>query len=203
MGTRALTIVKKDGETKIAKYSQFDGYPSGLGDKLLDAIRELGVDKIREYVDNVREITQKEVDHVNTFNKDVKVKKDGYTTAEPEWMVKWPELSRETNGADLLYILAAHTGDPLPLLYKEKFAADSLFCEWCYVIDLDTNTFEVYEGFNKTPLTEEDRFFYLMNDNEDKISGDDCYPVKIVKSYSLDDLPEHVVVQNEEKEELV
>lgn len=31
------------------------------------------------------------------------------------------------------------------------FLKDSLFCEWAYIINLDTEELEVYEGFNKRP----------------------------------------------------
>ena len=71
-----------------------------------------------------------------------------------------------------------------------NFAADSLFCEWAYVIDLDKRTFEVYEGFNKEPLNEDERFFFLEEKSYKEHRGVDQYhPVKLVKSWSLDELP--------------
>lgn len=70
------------------------------------------------------------------------------------------------------------------LIDSSNFARESLWCEWAYIIDLDKETLEVYRGFNKEPLTAGDRFFD-KDDNEK-----DYYPVKIVKSYSLKNLPE-------------
>ena len=92
-----------------------------------------------------------------------------------------------------------------------NFAADSLFCEWVYVIDLDKNTFEIYEGFNHEPLTQDDRFYFLMNEankinNERKNSHktESYYPVKFVAEYDLDALPnetDFINAFNSEEEE--
>jgi hypothetical protein len=66
------------------------------------------------------------------------------------------------------------------------FAADSLFCEWGYVINLDDNLFEVYKGFNKDALDEKERFASLTV--KDDNSG--YKQIKFVKAYPLDNLPE-------------
>jgi hypothetical protein len=188
MGTRSLTIVKKNNKTVIAKYAQFDGYPSGLGNSLISAIKFIGIERIKKIVDCVRVADQEDIDYINSFNKIVP-NKGKYGDDEVEWKLKFPWVSRECDGADLLYFLddTCDTGNTLALIFKEDFAADSLFCEWCYVIDLDKGSFEVFRGFNKTPLTEEDRFYYLS----DKIKND-YYPVKILTSYSLNDLPDDI-----------
>ena len=179
MGTRNLTIVKKDGVVKIAQFCGWDGYPSGLGQSLVETINKIGVSVVKDIVDRAKPLEQSEISFMNTFNK---VMPDGRI----EWQVKWPWTSRDCNGANALNYLY-ETEEILSLCFSEDFAADSLFCEWCYVIDFDTNTFEVYQGFNKSPLNESDRFYYL----QDK-SRDGYYPVKILVSYPLDDMPSDI-----------
>lgn len=93
----------------------------------------------------------------------------------------FPEFDRDTS-ADILPII--QRGNCFRISNQLRFAADSLFCEWAYVIDFDKRTFEVYQGFNKEPLTPEDRFYELREHEELPYHG-----VKLAKSWSLDELP--------------
>ena len=44
MGTRSITVVKNESESKIIEmYRQFDGYPSGMGQELIDFITPFAV----------------------------------------------------------------------------------------------------------------------------------------------------------------
>ena len=106
---------------------------------------------------------------------------------------KYPFLTRD-NGASILSLLNdASTEENLWIHDNSEFAADSLFCEWAYVIDLDKETFEVYKGFNQTPLEKTERFYYLQEQNKHYVErrGDDdqYYPVKHVMTYKLSELP--------------
>lgn len=92
--------------------------------------------------------------------------------------------SRNLGGAILEKLLEYRNEAEVVLVDSEKFAADSLFCEWAYIIDLDNNTLEVYRGFNEARLTSKDRFYNLHKVHQQ------FYPIKILKTFSLDKLPD-------------
>jgi hypothetical protein len=169
MGTRNLTIVKFDGLTRLSKYGNSDGYLTGLGFELATFIKHAGAKRIRELMSKVRFASEDDL----------------LLQSTPDWHEKYPWLSYRLHGAELLRYLDEYEGDEiLPVQDDEQFAADSLFCEWCYVIDLDQETFEIYKGNNTTPLTEQDRFFFLDSD----CGVEDHHPVKLVRSYNFDEL---------------
>jgi hypothetical protein len=62
------------------------------------------------------------------------------------------------------------------------FPMDSLYCEWGYLIDVDTATFEVYTGFQKAPH-DAGRFAHRPPTNED------YYPVALAASWPFTALP--------------
>lgn len=69
-----------------------------------------------------------------------------------------------------------------------QFAAQSLWCEWCYVIDYDANTFEVYKGFNKHKLAPNERFYDL---EEYRDTSTPFHPVKFLCKFELSNLLEN------------
>lgn len=176
MGTRNLTIIHKNGEYKVAQYGQWDGYPEGLGLSLLNFLKSVNIDSFRNAIDNVSFYTKEELEDINKYVEETRKSIPDYN-----WQKYFPHLSRDCGGDILNYIVFKGVNK---VKNNINFAADSLFCEWAYVIDLDTNKFEVYQGFNKEKLNENERFFYL----EDKSEGN-YHPVKFVKAYDIDDLP--------------
>lgn len=179
MGTRNLTMVAKDGKIVIANYGQWDGYPSGNGVKILDFVRSFDKEHFSAQVDKVVDVLSS--DYVKKrFGVDV----DELNEEQNQILFdENPHFSRDT-GADILNVVNDNKADTLLVVNKEAFAAESLFCEWGYVIDLDKDTLEVYEGFNKSPLDKGERFQYLT----EKRDGD-YHPIRLVKKYSLLDLP--------------
>jgi len=59
MGTRNLTMVISGGETKIAQYGQWDGYPRGQGKTCLEFLKANNLDKFKEKLKLLRWETPK------------------------------------------------------------------------------------------------------------------------------------------------
>ena len=141
MGTRHLIMIVVDERPVVAQYGQWDGYPSGQGRQLENHLVRLGlagqdtdpaqVHSFFEQCRKVRSLTQEEV-------------KERWSNPPPA------HLSRD-QGADVIpYVMSA---DEPEAYLQPEFAADSLFCEWAYVLDLDRQRTPVRAGL--------DRFFQL------------------------------------------
>lgn len=76
------------------------------------------------------------------------------------------------------------TVDKVSIMIDNKdFLKDSLFCEWAYIINLDTEKLEIYEGFNKNKKAAGRYAKY-----EAKDSGEEYYGVKLIKEYNLSEI---------------
>lgn len=181
MGTRNLTAVYMDGEYKVAQYGQWDGYPEGQGIICLHFLR----DKLNEkcFKDNLNKLRFIKDEELKALTKEFGARDDGTIRADDyeKFRRVYPELHRDT-GAKILEMI--QEGRARILNNDINFAADGLFCEWAWVIDFDKRTFEAYQGFKNEPLTENDRFYYLRDLEENGYSG-----VHIVHEWKLDELP--------------
>jgi len=203
MGTRNLTIVISNGETKVAQYGQWDGYPEGQGKTILGTLKQIihsgQLGQFKTKIDTLSWLTKEDAEKIENDN---------------EWEVNYPYLSRDCGGQIIEAIhfgtMEVHAGigerkkvevKVIGLTNEEEFAADSLFCEWAYVIDLDKGTLEVFNGFNKEPLTEADRFYPLQERVKER--DEKYYPIKLLISYPLEKLPtieEFLSIDKEEEE---
>lgn len=171
MGTRNLTMVISNSQTKVAQYGQFDGYPDGQGvTALIFLQKQLNILQFKEKVDQCRFITKEEIDNADKMS-------------DTMFRATYPAINR-SHGAEILSLI--DNGAATILQDSSSFAAESLGCEWAYVIDLDKMSFEVYGGFNKSPLPDTDRFKPL-----EATLKPDCkyYPVKLVKQFDIKNLP--------------
>ena len=151
MGTRHLIAVQLDGEYKIAQYGQWDGYPEGQGMTTLHFLRSMDEDKFKSALRNSSFISD---DELMALWKQYGADDDGMVSlSDADRMKKdHPEYSRDTS-ADILQMVQEHP-EGMKLHNQIGFAANGLFCEWAWVIDLDKRTFEGYRGFGSNPLTE-------------------------------------------------
>jgi hypothetical protein len=134
MGTRNLTVVKnKLGETKIAQYGQWDGYPSYSGIQALEFLRNKDWQALlQSKLDLVEFIGDEEVDELyKQF--------DSTDWENKAFLNAYPGLHRDS-GIGILAVVANATF-PIKTVDNSEFANDSLFCEGIYEVDFSTNKF--------------------------------------------------------------
>lgn len=175
MGTRGLTMVVVDGEIQVAQYGQWDHYPSGQGRTACAFIREYAfsrttvdghscvvyapekLDKFRDAVKRVHKLTDSDLDALYQGVLGDGTKNEWITYEDSQKMkVALPQIHRDMGAQILLWIWnnMEHPDFGLPIkgvTLSSSFAADSLFCEWAYVLDLDRNVLEIYKGGQETP----------------------------------------------------
>ena len=168
-----------DGKTRVAQYGQWDGYPGGQGLTVLKFLKTANMDEFKKRLDGVKFLRQEDID---AFCKSEGFPADGWLNEAQAkiFRAKFPGVNRDL-GAEILQKI--YDGSITEIKNSEGFAGDSLFCEWAYVIDLDSGMLEVYKGFNTSPLPETDRFAKMEKDGK-------YYPVRLVKSYPISALPE-------------
>jgi hypothetical protein len=182
MGTRNLTCVFHEGTYKIAKYGQWDGYPDHLGVNILDFL--LNRFEKETFIKNLGKVRFISDEELKSLWQKAGSDNSGWVNMEVSENFKKSEypLSRDCSGFELLSLIQHGKVDKQ--INSVDFAGDGLFCEWCYVIDLDKNTFEVYKGFNKITLDFNERFSSIRPQTPD------YSPVKHVKTYQLNNLPD-------------
>lgn len=198
MGTRSIICIVKDGAYKLAKYCQWDGYPTGVGAGIANYLRQEGfLDQLKEKCDLLYDMTDEEeraawrsigVDIVASGGS---VRLDDYS----RFTARYPQISRDKSYEILALIVTA--SKPIGVRNDLDFAANSLFCEWGYVIDFDKEIFEIYRGFNERPLTENDRFYFLAE--KEREGGAEWHGIRKCTEYGLDSIPTFEVLKDLEE----
>jgi hypothetical protein len=180
MGTRGCFGVRIDGQDKLT-YNHWDSYPDGLGASLVDQLRQMiadGVDmaglaRSVRLIDESEPASQEDQERFGP-NADLGVSKQDISD--------WYCLLRPYQG-NLSALLQAGV-----MSNARSFMADSLFCEWAYVVNLDERQFEVYEGFQNTQHSA-GRYSAMPTEH------DGYYPVALVASFPLDQIPENWIAE--------
>ena len=166
MGTRHLTCVVLDGRFVVAQYGQWDGYPEDAGATIARFIcQPIDWVRFRHGLSwRVKPVSQA---RVTQAWEDV--------GADPELVAmevakrfkeRHPEWDRDIGAGILPWLEARLRQDVnVELQLEPEFGAESLFCEFAYVLDLDAGScspadgfLEVYQGFNKEPVPATNRF---------------------------------------------
>lgn len=173
MGTRGFIGFVVDGTEKIA-YNHFDSYPGGLGLDVLKWLRKAHLGGAQRMAAGLRVVaeddspTDEDIEKLGGYlNTNVGGQKD-----RPDWY----QLLRETQGNPAAML------DAGVVLDGSNFPTDSLFAEWGYIVDFDSQTFDAYRGFQKAAHSA-GRFAGREG------RGDGYYPCALVGFWPLSALP--------------
>ena len=177
MGTRGLYGVRKNGVDKCT-YNHFDSYPSGLGNDVVKFCANNTVENLNKFFDNIILVLE------NSIPTEIQIKecqKAGYVdlSVSTQSNEDWYCLLRNLQGNFKEYQKCIDSNSKIYMTDGIDFIQDSLFCEYAYIINLDDEVLEFYEGFQKEPQignrygTKDDRGYY---------------PCKLVLTIPLDEI---------------
>lgn len=142
MGTRGAYGYRINCQDKVT-YNHFDSYPDYLGRRVMAYISATPIPEMKEAASRIELVkceshpTQLLIERYKKYA-DLEVSDHKYED--------WYCLLRNCQGD----LFAYHHGLRHMVDYRD-FLIDSLFCEWAYIINLDTEKLETYKGLNKDP----------------------------------------------------
>lgn len=143
MSTRGLVGFVVNDAVK-ATYNHFDSYPNGLG---LDVVKFVqGLKNVSEASEHAQAIILVSEEDEPTPEQVQRI--TGQSTPDAAVGGDWYAWLRDAQGDLAEYLRLGFMID------NKDFGRNSLFCEWGYLVNLDTKTVEVYRGFQKDPHSE-------------------------------------------------
>ena len=156
-------------------YNHLDSYPSGLGVDILTDIRVANILELKKLARKVKLVKESAQP---TETEEILLKKYANTIVgqTEDGKISYYQLLRELQGKLVDSIKAGY------MLDSHKFINDSLSCEYAYILNFDTNEFEVYVGHQTKKSVVVGRYAKEKADHG-------FYPCSLVKTYPLSNLP--------------
>jgi hypothetical protein len=143
MGTRGAIGFRFQDEDKIS-YNHFDSYPSVAGEQVVSELskmlRAFGAGGVRKKVRSLVVLGKDAPDPTPEQQARLSSYKNANVSTERD---TWYQLLRGTQGSPARILDAGYIED------SSGFLSDSLYCEFAYIINLDTEQLEFYRGFQK------------------------------------------------------
>lgn len=141
MGTRGAYGLRKNGKDKIT-YNHFDSDPDWLGKAIVEFIQTTPVEEIKKIFDKLVMVD----DAASPAPRTAKLYQESLNSSVGGGTkLTWYNYLRGGQGNLSFYKDKKH----IHMIDSHEFIKDSLFCEYAYIINLDTEQLEFYTGFNK------------------------------------------------------
>lgn len=175
MGTRGSVGVIYQEKAKLG-YNHWDSYPDSLGVDILSVISNInkqnGWNIFKENISKLKDIVKKKITDnkiIERYKKYADLSVDNGKLSNPYC------LFRKLQGVE--WIDEVYEGNIEHYTFSNDFIKDSLFCEYAYIINLDTMKLEFYDGYQKIP--QKGNFF------GSKPNEDGYYPCRLVAVFNL------------------
>jgi hypothetical protein len=192
MGTRGTTGIIINNIPKLT-FNNFDSYPSGLGNSVIEFIKfvnkeENGWEILKKNADKVVELDGNELDSSKEEDRIIieKYKKYADLGVSNKRYEDLYCLFRKIQGIEWLYEI--FKGELEHYVFNNNFIKDSLYCEYAYIINLDTMKLEFYDGFQKKPQ-KGNRF--------GEIAEKEYFPCRLVSVFNLNGISTKVIKKME------
>lgn len=156
MGTRNLTmVIDQAGETKVAQYGQWDGYPSGVGASILAFLQDKELfEKFKTNLSKVRFLDAEGKDKEFTESYDKNAPKwsnepDNRTEEQKRWFSTY---GTRDLADEVLTNIANSDDTEIILINQENTAKGDGWVEYSYIINLQENTFGIYGHIDQPPM---------------------------------------------------
>lgn len=166
MGTRNLSLCKKDGQIKIAQYGQWDGYPSGQGATILKFCQDKeNLQRLEQALPKIH-LLEELSEFIEEYNALVDCDK------RTKQMIAWFEtLSSRDIGGNIFEHIAYLDTSKMPMVM-----GDNIYIEHYWDLDKTNNYCDIWI-----------EYAYLINFDTNKL---ECYGYgNLLKEYDLDNLP--------------
>ena len=184
MSTRGLYGFRKDGVDKTT-YNHYDSYPEGLGFAIAQFCANTSEEEMNRIFDAI--VMVREGDEMTeeqaAFCEKHGLSDTGVSTGSRfDW---YCALNRAQGKPELLKELVEKEGFAF-MLDDCGFIRDSLWCEYAYIINLDTHMLEFWKGFQQSPQ---------MGNRYGRVMKNGYYPCRLVTKIRLRDItsPQDVV----------
>lgn len=179
MGTRGCYGFRKNGVDKLT-YNHFDSYPECLGRTMVEFCKETSIPELNEIFDKLILVNENAKPTAEQI-KECKQYYDGNVSRQT--VEDWYCLLRNAQGG-----LDAYKNGLKYMIDSHNFIKNSLWCEYAYIINLDTNKLEFWVGFQNNPN---------KNNRYGTENDDGYYPCKMTAEYSL--LPRYMANRSVDK----
>lgn len=185
MGTRgSLGFIVEDKE--YLNYNHFDSYPDGLGQTVLEFITEINKENgWEQFKENAKNVVHLKGNRVTDTTIQEKYRKYSNLSVSEKTLEDPYCLFREIQDS---WMYEIYKGELQHFFFDNNFIKDSLFCEYAYIINLDTMKLEFYDGFQKK-VQKNNRF-------GEKANKDGYYPSRLVGVFNLEDIRDSDYINN-------